>query len=120
MLLPPAQAQRVMIMGGAPGGGDTIKDVDIADFSERKRMAAQLRGPQSAKAAPAPPGGLGINECPGPAADLKNAQDRNLAPCIRSNISSNQPLHSFVRQAEICRPVGWRRERSFDNRAAAA
>ena len=101
MLLPPAQAQRVMIMGGAPGGGDTIKDVDIADFSERKRMAAQLRGPQSAKAAPAPPGGLGINECPGPAADLKNAQDRNLAPCIRSNISSNQPLHSFVRQAEI-------------------
>jgi hypothetical protein len=23
-----------MIMGGAPGGGDAIKDVDIADFSD--------------------------------------------------------------------------------------
>ena len=44
VLLPPAQAQRVMIMGGAPGGGDAIKDVDIADFSVRKRMAAQLCG----------------------------------------------------------------------------
>ncbi|HXL16929.1 MAG TPA: hypothetical protein VN961_05345, partial [Streptosporangiaceae bacterium] len=34
VLLPPAQAQRVMIMGGAPGGGDAIKDVDIVDFSQ--------------------------------------------------------------------------------------
>ena len=33
VLLPPAQAQRVMIMGGAPGGGDAIKNVDITDFS---------------------------------------------------------------------------------------
>jgi hypothetical protein len=34
VLLPPAQAQRVMIMGGAPGGGDAINNVDIADFSQ--------------------------------------------------------------------------------------
>jgi Kelch motif len=34
VLLPPAQAQRVVIMGGAPGGGDAIKDVDIADFPD--------------------------------------------------------------------------------------
>ena len=34
VLLPPAQAQRVMIIGGAPGGGDAIKNVDIADFSQ--------------------------------------------------------------------------------------
>jgi Domain of unknown function (DUF1929)/Concanavalin A-like lectin/glucanases superfamily/Galactose oxidase, central domain len=34
VLLPPAQAQRVMIMGGAPGGGDAIKDVDVVDFSD--------------------------------------------------------------------------------------
>jgi len=34
VFLPPAQAQRVMIMGGAPGGGDAVKDVDIADFSQ--------------------------------------------------------------------------------------
>src|SRR5260370_14663408 len=34
VLLPPAQAQRVMIMGGAPGGGDAIKNVDIVDLSQ--------------------------------------------------------------------------------------
>jgi hypothetical protein len=34
VLLPPAQAQRVMIMGGASGGGDAIKNVDIVDFSQ--------------------------------------------------------------------------------------
>ena len=33
VLLPPAQAQRVMIMGGAPGRGDAVKNVDIVDFS---------------------------------------------------------------------------------------
>ena len=34
VLLPPAQAQRVMIMGGAPAGGDAVSNVDIADFSQ--------------------------------------------------------------------------------------
>ena len=34
VLLPPAQAQRVMIMGGAPGRGDAVKNVDIVDFSQ--------------------------------------------------------------------------------------
>src|ERR1700736_1174273 len=33
VLLPPAQAQRVMIMGGAPRGGDAVKNVDIVDSS---------------------------------------------------------------------------------------
>ena len=33
VLLPPAQAQRVMIIGGAPGRGDAVRNVDIVDFS---------------------------------------------------------------------------------------
>jgi hypothetical protein len=44
VLLPPAQAQRVMIMGGAPGGGDAIKDVDIADFPIRIRCTGRCAG----------------------------------------------------------------------------
>jgi len=34
VLLPPAQAQRIMIMGGAPARGDAVKNVDIVDFSQ--------------------------------------------------------------------------------------
>lgn len=34
VLLPPAQAQRVMIIGGAPGPNDAIADVDVIDFTE--------------------------------------------------------------------------------------
>ncbi len=34
VLLPPAQAQQVMIIGGAPGGDDAIADVDVVDLTE--------------------------------------------------------------------------------------
>jgi hypothetical protein len=57
----------------------------------RQRMAARLRRPQSAQAAPAPPGGLGINEGRCPPAALKDTQDRNLAPCLRSSIPRTSP-----------------------------
>lgn len=36
VLLPPAQDQKVMIIGGAPGGGDAIADVDVIDFTQAK------------------------------------------------------------------------------------
>ncbi|MGH3721238.1 MAG: galactose oxidase-like domain-containing protein [Pseudonocardiaceae bacterium] len=34
VLLPPAQDQKVMIIGGAPGGGNAIADVDVIDFTQ--------------------------------------------------------------------------------------
>jgi hypothetical protein len=34
VLLPPAQDQKVMIIGGAPGGGDAIADVDVIDLTQ--------------------------------------------------------------------------------------
>jgi len=35
VLLPPAQAQMVMIIGGAPGKGDAIANVDVVDFTQQ-------------------------------------------------------------------------------------
>jgi Domain of unknown function (DUF1929)/Concanavalin A-like lectin/glucanases superfamily len=35
VLLPPAQGQKVMIIGGAPGTGEAIANVDIADFTQQ-------------------------------------------------------------------------------------
>ncbi|MGH3772651.1 MAG: hypothetical protein ACRDRW_14870, partial [Pseudonocardiaceae bacterium] len=34
VLLPPAQDQKVMIIGGAPGGGNAIADVDFIEFTQ--------------------------------------------------------------------------------------
>jgi Domain of unknown function (DUF1929)/Concanavalin A-like lectin/glucanases superfamily len=34
VLLPPAQHQKVMIIGGAPGEGEAIANVDVVDFTE--------------------------------------------------------------------------------------
>lgn len=34
VLLPPAQDQEVMIIGGAPGAGEAIADVDVIDFTQ--------------------------------------------------------------------------------------
>jgi hypothetical protein len=81
----------------------TEHDVPARPRRVRKRMAARLRGPQSAQAAPAPPGRLGINEGRCPAAGLKDAQDRNLAPCLRSNIPRTSPCAALCDRLRYAR-----------------
>ncbi|MGB9140398.1 MAG: galactose oxidase-like domain-containing protein [Pseudonocardiaceae bacterium] len=49
VLLPPAQIQKVMIIGGAPGKGEAIANVDIVDFTQQTpiyRPAAALNSPR--------------------------------------------------------------------------
>jgi hypothetical protein len=49
VLLPPAQAQKVMIIGGAPGKGEAIANVDVVDFTQPSpayQPAAALNSPR--------------------------------------------------------------------------
>lgn len=49
VLLPPAQAQKVMIIGGAPGGGNAVADVDVVDLTEPQptyQPAAAMKVPR--------------------------------------------------------------------------